>query len=490
MPGSFAGINRIDRSGHSRSLFIVMANILIIDDDPSMCRMLERMIGKMAHCAFAAPTLNDGLATGRSCRPDIVLLDVHLPDANGIEAMETIRRIPSQPEVLIMTGAGDPDGAELAIKSGAWDYIEKSGSIKNISLPLMRALEYRAEKSAKKPAFLDRRKIIGASPQLTACIDLMGQAAMGDASVLISGETGTGKEVFAEAIHNNSPRAGNSFVVVDCAALPRDLVESILFGHEKGAFTGAEKSRSGLIAQADGGTLFLDEIGELPIELQKTFLRVLETKCFRPVGSSTQVESDFRLIAATHRNLDDMVAAGTFRHDLLFRIRALTLELPPLRDRARDIRDLAIHFNDQICDKIDIPAKRFAEDFFDALTHYPFPGNVRELVHAMEHAIGAARFEKTLFVRHLPNTIRVYLARQGLKADRVREADGTDSLERPLQTVRDEAMAQAEKQYLQALMPAVSGDVQEATRISGLSRSRLYHLLKKYGLRRPVAVAN
>ena len=464
-----------------------MANILIIDDDPSVCRMLECMVGKMAHCAYAAGTLDEGLATGRACSPDIVLLDVHLPDANGIEAMETVRRMPSSPEVLIITGAGDPDGAELAIKSGAWDYIEKSASVKNISLPLMRALEYRAEKCAKTPAFLDRKKIIGRSPQITACIDQVGQAAMDDASVLITGETGTGKEVFAEAIHSNSPRADGSFVVVDCAALPHELVESILFGHEKGAFTGAEKARIGLIQQADGGTLFLDEIGELPLELQKAFLRVLEMRCFRPVGSSAQVQSDFRLIAATNRNLDDMVAAGTFRQDLLFRIRALTLELPPLRHRARDVRDLAIHFNDRICDRIDIPSKRFAEDFCDALSHYPFPGNVRELLHAMEHAIGAARFEKTLFVRHLPNTVRVYLARQGLKSE---DSGNGDPLAQSIQTVRDEAMARAEKHYLQALLPAVNGDVQEACKISGLSRSRLYHLLKKYGFRRPVAVAD
>ena len=468
-----------------------MANILIIDDDPSICRMLERMIGKMAHTAFVARTLNDGLTEGRSCGPDIVLLDVHLPDANGIESMSEIRRLPSAPEILIMTGAGDPDGAELAIKSGAWDYIEKSASVKNISLPLMRALEYRAEKTAKTPVFLDRKKIVGTSPQISACIDLMGQAAMVDASVLISGETGTGKEVFAEAIHSNSVRGQGSFVVVDCAALPHELVESILFGHEKGAFTGAEKSRSGLIKQADGGTLFLDEIGELPLDLQKTFLRVLETRCFRPVGSQNQVESDFRLIAATNRDLEAMVAEGAFRQDLLFRLRALTIELPPLRNRPRDIRDLAIHFNDHICDKIDILPKRFAEDFCDTLSYYPFPGNVRELLHAMEHAIGTARFEKTLFVRHLPDSIRVYLARQGLKSENGDvETGGEAALNRSIQEVRDEAVALAEKRYLMALMPTVNGNVQEACRVSGLSRSRLYHLLKKYELRRPVATVS
>ncbi len=489
--GLSTGTDRTDICRGNPKAVIEMTNILIIDDDPAVCRMLEQMIGKKVQTAVAAQTLKEGLAAGRSCMPDIVLLDVHLPDANGIQAISEIRRLPSDPEVLIMTGAGDPDGAELAIKSGAWDYIEKSASLKKIDLTLMRVLEYRAEKCAKTPVFLDRKKIVGTSSRISACIDLVGQAAMVDASVLISGETGTGKEVFAEAIHNNSGRRNRSFVVVDCAALPQQLVESILFGHEKGAFTGAERARSGLIKQADGGTLFLDEIGELALDLQKAFLRVLETRCFRPVRSQDQVESDFRLIAATNRDLDAMAAEGTFRPDLLFRLRALTIELPPLRDRSRDIRDLAIHFNDRICDKIGIPPKRFAEDFCDALSRYPFPGNVRELMHAMEHAIGAARFEKTLFVRHLPNAIRVDLARQGLKNDDGHSVTGSgDPLSRSIQDARDEAVALAEKQYLQALIPAVDGNVQDACRISTLSRSRLYHLLKKYNLQRPATLAS
>ncbi|BBO81972.1 Fis family transcriptional regulator [Desulfosarcina ovata subsp. sediminis] len=466
-----------------------MAQILVIDDNLSLCHLIEKVVKKIAHTAVVAHTLDEGMEKGQAVRPDIVLLDVHLPDANGLEAMEQIRRLPSNPEVIIFTGAGDPDGAEQAIKSGAWDYIEKSTSIQNITAPLLQALEYRAEKCTKAPVFLDRKSIVGGSPQITECLDQVAQAAMGDANVLITGETGTGKEVFAEAIHTNSLRAKNNFVVVDCAALPHELVESILFGHEKGAFTGAEKTRNGLIKHADGGTLFLDEVGELPLDLQKSFLRVLEERRFRPVGSHQQVNSDFRLVAATNRDLETMVQAGKFRGDLLFRIRALPIELPPLRDRSRDVRDLTIHFNDKICDKTGIRPKRFAEDFFDSLLYYPWPGNVRELLHAMEHAVSAARFEKTLFVRHLPNTIRVHLARQGLKTgngDGMEKPDKGIRLDRPLQDVRNDAVAEVEKRYLNALMQSVVGNVQDACRISGLSRSRLYHLLKTYELNRTV----
>ncbi len=462
-----------------------MAHILIIDDDARLCRTLERIIARIGHTAAATHTLRAGLENGLAVPPDIVLLDVNLPDANGIEAMAHVRRLPSEPEVIIFTGAGDPDAAELAIKGGAWDYIEKSASVKAMTLPLMRAVEYRTEKRAKTPVFLDRKRIVGTSSKISACLDEVAKAAAGDTNVLITGETGTGKELFADAIHINSARADNNFVVVDCAALPRELVESILFGHEKGAFTGAERSRIGLIKQADGGTLFLDEIGELPLDLQKTFLRVLEEHCFRPVGSHQQISSNFRLLAATNRDLDAMVDAGTFRQDLLFRIRTLVIDLPPLRERSRDIRDLAIYFADTICDKTGNAPKRFAEDFFDALQSYYWPGNVRELLHAMEHAFSMARFESTVFVRHLPSPIRIDLARQGLKCNGTTDrANRLECLDKPISEVRGAAIAEAEKGYLQALLSAVDGDIQEACRISGLSRSRLYHLMKTYRLQR------
>ena len=275
-----------------------MANVLIIDDDRAMCDMLSGRMRDMGHNATYALTLKAGLKQAFSESFDVVFLDVGMPDGNGLEALPKIRETPSSPEVIIITGAGSPDGAELAIKNGAWDYIEKPLSISAMSLPLIRALQYREDtRTLGSPVALDREGIVGNSPPMKACFDLMAQASASDANVLITGETGTGKELFAAAIHKNSPRAEKSFVVVDCATLPETLVESMLFGHEKGAFTGADKAKDGLIKQADGGTLFLDEVGELPLSVQKAFLRVLQERRFRPLGGKREIESDFRLVS-------------------------------------------------------------------------------------------------------------------------------------------------------------------------------------------------
>jgi DNA-binding NtrC family response regulator len=269
---------------------------------------------------------------------DVIFLDVRLPDGIGLDAIQKIKANSSAPEVVIITGEGDPNGAELAIQYGAWDYIEKPPSVQSVILPLVRALQYRTEKKdAQKPLMIKRDNIIGNSPQLLRSLKKLARAAQSQASVLIEGETGTGKELFAMAIHQSSSRSGKNFVVVDCAALPETLVESVLFGHAKGAFTGADQAKEGLVKQADQGTLFLDEIGELPLSLQKAFLRVLQEQRFRPIGGGSEVNSDFRLIAATNRDLDRMVQEKQFRQDLLFRIRSLVITLPPLRERPEDI---------------------------------------------------------------------------------------------------------------------------------------------------------
>ncbi len=263
-----------------------MADALIIDDDVTVCSMLSRMLENIGHGATHAHTLEEGLREVLSRSYDIVFLDVGLPDGNGLDALPKILETGSSPEVVIITGAGDPDGAELAIRSGAWDYLQKPLSPEKVILPLKRVLQYRdgLKKAQKPPVSLKREGIIGNSPTIKACLDLVAQAAGSESNVLISGETGTGKELFARAIHDNSPRAGGIFVTVDCAAIPDTLVESTLLGHVKGAFTGADRTQEGLIKQADGGTLFLDEVGELPLPLQKAFLRVLQERRFRPLG--------------------------------------------------------------------------------------------------------------------------------------------------------------------------------------------------------------
>jgi two-component system NtrC family response regulator len=377
----------------------------------------------------------------------------------------------------------------LAIKSGVWDYIEKGASVKDINLSLIRALQYRKQKQAgscsNNVVVLKRDGIIGCGPSLQACLDQVAQAASSDSSVLITGETGTGKELFARAVHLNSARCNKGFVVVDCAALPETLIESILFGHEKGVFTGADHAREGLILLADGGTLFLDEIGEMPLSLQKAFLRVLQDHTFRPLGSSREYASDFRLVAATNRNLEDMVQAERFRSDLLFRLKSFVIELPRLEKRADDIRLLARYHADKICDHYDIPHKGFSPDFLRALSVYRWPGNVRELVNAMERTIAGARFEPILFPKHLPMQIRIEVTRMGMKRDVPHQDPSNNRAPHELpvfQAFRDTVCSQAERQYLHDLMALTENDIGEACRVSGLSQSRLYALLKKQGV--------
>ncbi|NHZ46858.1 sigma 54-interacting transcriptional regulator, partial [Nitratidesulfovibrio liaohensis] len=236
-------------------------------------------------------------------------------------------------------------------------------------------------------------------------------AAGSDAAALVTGETGVGKELFARAIHDNSPRAAAPFVAVDCASLPRSLAGSILFGHRKGAFTGADSNRDGLVLQADGGTLFLDEVGELPLSMQKMFLRVLQEHRFRPVGGRTEITSDFRLIAATNRDLEDMAERNTFRSDLLYRMRTVVVSIPPLRERCEDVTALAGHYLPRVWARFALPEKDISPDFHETLLAYHWPGNVRELIHTLERAVLASQDAPKLFARHLPDYLRICLAR-------------------------------------------------------------------------------
>ncbi|HEY6007918.1 MAG TPA: sigma-54 dependent transcriptional regulator, partial [Geobacteraceae bacterium] len=350
------------------------------------------------------------------------------------------------------------------------------------------AIQYRKQKQAGcggGDVVLRREGIVGCSARLEECLQQVGQAAASDASVLIVGETGTGKELFARAVHQNSRRCGGNFVVVDCAALPETLIESTLFGHEKGVFTGADHAREGLVLQASGGTLFLDEIGEMPLALQRAFLRVLQEHSFRPLGSNREQESNFRLVAATNRNLEEMVTSERFRGDLLFRLRSFVIELPTLRDRPEDLKPLARHYTDQICEHGGIPSKGFSPEFLKTLASYRWPGNVRELVNALERTIAAARFEPILFPKHLPIQLRIEVAQAAMKKEAFVAQDATPAGHRHLprlQEFRDTLWDEAEKQYLQDLMALSDNDVGEACRVSGLSPSRLYALLKKQGI--------
>ncbi|MBU0988149.1 MAG: sigma-54 dependent transcriptional regulator [Proteobacteria bacterium] len=474
-----------------------MANILVIDDDFEIRQLLAQHAKEMNHNTAIAESLADGLEVAGLQSFDLIFLDVRLPDGNGLDALPKFRQKPQEPEVIIITGVGDAEGAELAIKSGAWDYIQKPFSKGEIMLQISRALDFRAKKTAVRKVSLKRDKVIGNSPQLVYCLDQVALCADSDTNVLITGETGTGKELFAQTIHDNSSRDNAEFIVVDCAALPNNLIESILFGHVKGAFTSADRDQVGLVKQADGGTLFLDEVGELPLSIQKTFLRTLQEKKFRPVGSSREIESDFRLISATNRDLDAMVKEGIFRKDLFFRLRTFHIDLPPLRKRHRDVKELTLHFMFRICEHHRIKTKGFVPEFLELLAAYHWPGNVRELINTLENAIISDPENPTLYTMHLPDEIRirhaqasVALKRRPNNADYTAGAENESGLyfsgllesNLPMQDFREKIISASEIQYLKHLMAVTQNNVKQACRISGLSSSRLYALLRKYGI--------
>ena len=478
-----------------------MPTILVIDDDPEIRDTFQSLSRRMRYDFLGAGSLAEGLALVRADHVDVVLLDIRLPDGNGLDALPDIRRGDNPPEVIILTGLGDPDGAEMAIVGGAWDYLVKPAPIKQTMLSLTRALKYHKEKGhGVSTVALRREGIIGSGPRLTACLDMVAQASRLTGPVLVTGETGTGKELMARTIHQNSTRAQGEFVPVDCASLTETLLESTLFGHRKGSFTGADQDRPGLVKLADGGTLFLDEVGEMPPAIQKAFLRVLQEKRFRPVGSSVEVQSDFRLIAATNRDLEDMAAQGAFRQDLLYRLKTFVINLPPLRERREDIKLLTLSQLDSLCQRYGLPTKGVGTDFSDMLLAYSWPGNVRELFGVLERALAASGLEPTLYAKHLPPEVRLQVMKAYIERGRREDVPaegglagqpgqplalafpaGHADLSGPLPTLKAFKEAR-ERQYLDELISRTDKDLQAMLDTSGLSRSHLYALLKKHGM--------
>lgn len=459
--------------------------ILIIDDDQGVTRTLSRVVENLGFEADQSPTLNQGLETVFSSRYDVVLLDVCLPDGNGLDAIETVMEIESPPQVIIMTAYSDPDGAAMAIESGAWDYIRKPASPKKVARQILRALQYQEQKRKSEPGpEFNAGQIIGSGKRIRSCLGQAAQIAGSDANVLIAGETGTGKELFAKAIHKNSRRRDQPFIVVDCSILTDNLIESVLFGHEKGAFTGADRQRLGLAKLADGGTLFLDEVGELPESVQSSFLRVLQEKKFRPVGSDREIRSDFRVISATNQHLDTLIANGRFRRDLFFRLNSFTLRLPPLRERDGDVLDIARHYADHFCRQNELPLKKFSQDFVETLERYDWPGNARELVNTIDVCVAATFEETLLFAYHLPRSIRSQVAKMSMvppdSTARAPHAPATGVA--PGGTLKD-VLEKTERAYLSALFSKVGGDIRQLCKCSGISRAVLYRKLKKHRIR-------
>ena len=481
-----------------------MTRILIIDDDIEACETMVSLVTRLSHESDMAHTLDEGLRLAQITNYDVIFLDVYLPDGNGLTILPSLKVLNDPPEVIILTGKGNPDGAELAIQGGVWDYLLKPTSIRDITLTLDRALKYRKEKRGRSAQEIPVIKgVVGSCPEIKASINLTAKAAGSDSNVLITGETGTGKELFAGIIHKNSARSSGNFVVVDCTSLTESLIESTLFGHTKGSFTGAQLDRQGLIKTADGGTLFLDEVAEMPLSIQKVFLRVLQERQFRPVGAVKEQTSNFRLIAATNRDLDIMVEKGEFRNDLLFRINTMRIHLPPLRQRTSDIQELTTFKIGQLCEKFGLEPKEFGDDFIPTLAEYSWPGNVRELFNILERSVIDAGGENTLYAMHLPRSLRIQVAKaQILRLTGSKATEQTDIgieptshslahtigqkifediFDSPLLPLK-EFKNTAEKTYLGELIRQCDGNIQKIMQVSGLSRSHFYSLLKKYNL--------
>jgi len=458
-----------------------MARVLIIDDDESIRNSLKRCFEGLGHEVSLAGSIAEGMVQA-SKGVDVIYLDLGLPDGDGKRVIDDLAATPASPEIIVITGLGDNYGAQESLASGAWDYISKPASPQLVKETLQSALSYRQERigGAAGEGCLGDCGIIGESPAIQRALRLVARAAESEAAVLILGETGSGKELAAKAIHANSCRRGQPFVVVDCSNLSESLVESLLYGHVKGAFTGAHADHKGLVAEADGGTLFLDEVGELPLSLQKSFLRVLQEHRFRCVGGLREQSSDFRLVAATNRNLEAMTRAGKFRSDLLFRLKTVEVSLPALRDRGGDVLLLAAHFVRLSCSRYGLAPKRLAPETSPVLEGYSWPGNVRELGNMMESAVIAAGADPVIHPKHLPGAVRLSTldARRPVPSHaRAGQAAFAEQVPR-----YEDYKAERDRCYFQALMEECGHDVAKASRVSGLSVPSVYRRLSLSGV--------
>ena len=478
-----------------------MARILVVDDE-SLIRILVADVGEsLGHEVLTAASIKEGQDLAQR-GVDIVLLDVLLPDGDGLAHVETFSQLPGRPDVIIITGHGNADAAESALRSGAWEYLVKPLRVRDLSKALTQAVQWRNSRDSQSRSLLRHPDIIGESPALAEALEALREAAASNVNVLITGETGTGKELFASALHANSLRASGPFVTVDCTTLPETLVEAHLFGHARGAFTGADRTREGLLAAADHGTLFLDEVGELPLPVQGAFLRALELRRFRPVGEVREVESDFRLVAATNQDLEAMSEDGRFRKDLLYRLQGMTIVIPPLRRRRDEIPLLARQAVIRCCRRNGMEEKELSPLLLEMLAEYDWPGNVRELFHALERACLAAEHASLLLPAHLATGLRVAVARSRAGQGRVAgdvpggrevcpplaEAGACSVPDLPPMPETGRAFPslrswrhEAERHYVARVRALCGDDARAAARMAGVSRGHWYELLKKYG---------
>ncbi len=458
------------------------ARILIVDDEPDMVENLSRILTRAGHHCLSTTEPRRALELLESDRPDLLITDLKMPGMDGMELLRHARSLDPATPVIVITAFASIESAVEAMKEGAFDYLPKTFSIDQLTVVVNRALAQRRLQLENRNLREQLREtyglesLVGRSPAMVRVFELIKKAARSEANILILGESGTGKELVARAVHANSPRAGEAFVPVDCAALPENLLESELFGHEKGAFTGAVRSKPGLIEVAHRGTLFLDEIGEMPMALQSRLLRVLQERQIRRVGSTSQITVDVRVVSATNRNLRDAVARGEFREELYYRINVIAIELPPLRQRAGDVRLLAHAF-----------LKRYGQgrltgyepEAMEALEAYAWPGNVRELQNVVERACALAD-GPVIRRQDLPGYL---LGSEGLPAGRAVAAPALDASTLTLQAARERWMRELESRYLRDLLDRHGGNISAAAKAAGIDRKTFHRLVTKHQIR-------
>ena len=447
-----------------------MSKILVVDDEVQIRTLLSRMLELEGYEVGQAGDCRTALKQLEFQSPDVVLCDVFLPDGNGVDLVASIKKTAPNVEIILLTAHGNiPDGVQ-AIKNGAFDYITK-GDDNNKIIPLVsRAVEkarmnVRLEKLEKKVGqTYSFDSVLGDSKALKDAVSLARKVSGTDVPVLLTGETGTGKEVFAQAIHYNSKRAGQNFVAVNCSSFSKDLLESEMFGHKAGSFTGALKDKKGLFEEASNGTIFLDEIGEMAFELQAKLLRILETGEYIKIGDTKPTRVNVRIIAATNRNLPEEIAAGRFREDLFYRLSVFQIHLPPLRERAGDVCLLAKAFVKNFSARLARPVTEITPAFLEALEQQPWKGNIRELRNVIERSLIVSEGER-LDVADLPLDIQNAHYEQS-------DETSPDSFE----------LSAMERRHIARVLEYTKGNKTEAARLLKIGLTTLYRKIEEYGI--------
>jgi two-component system, NtrC family, response regulator PilR len=471
-----------------------MVAVLVVEDEASIRDFLEILLRRMKHAPMFAKTAPDGVSMLGQKTFDLVLSDLRLPGGSGFDVLAAARAVPQPPAVIMMTAFATTETAVEAMKAGAYDYIIKPFKVDELQVVIERAIEHRQLQTENRElkATLDARaaphRMLGTSEAMREVFALIDKVAQTRTTVLIGGESGTGKELVARAIHGRGQRAREAFVPINCGAIPDTLIESELFGHSKGAFTGAVSDKPGLFERADGGTVFLDEIGELPLPMQVKLLRVLQERKVQRVGSQKELEVDCRIIAATNRHLDVEVQQGRFREDLYFRLNVIELRLPPLRDRKADVPLMAEAFLAKFAEQQGVSAQRFSDAALRALVEHNWPGNVRELENVVERAVTLSTgtlIDVDLLPPSVRKPTRTTSSAEGVAVPKAAEIPAAlGSLDDfPEDGIQLETLLEGlEKRYLERALQRTGGRKKKAAQLLGLSFRSFRYRVAKLGL--------